>query len=572
MTQTTPAPGTCSKVATGIAGFDIMTGGGLPTGRASAAIGTAGAGKTVFAMQTLVHRVRETGSVGVFVSFEQSVEGVISDMTSFDWNARALIESGKILVVDGRPQPDILHSGAFDIVGLLATVRGATEPGPPACVVFDGLDTLLTMLPSPNAQRGELLRLQDFVERLGSTIILTIKATLGSNTGFEEMGLYMADCVIELTRDAEDALSSRSLRIQKYRSSNHVQGWMPFIMMAQGIEVEAIDARPKAMPVSDERLSTGIDRLDEMLSGGLYRGSSTLLSGAPGTAKTTLGTRFLDAVCRHGERALCICFDESPEEIVRNVNSVGTKLAPHVTSGLLRMHGMVDRSAGPDEFAHEIANQIRLHRPRHVLIDPVSIFTNSLPAQNAVRRLIQLCKREGITVVLTSLIERISGDVESSRSYVSTLCDNWIHLSYVINGGERNRALTIVKSRGTAHSNQVGELLLGNGGISIADVYTEDGAVLMGSLRWQRERANRRAIQIAEDEAMQRQRDVERSVGELARRIADLNSELTARENELEILRGQAVEVERSETARRASMSKRRAFGASSNEDATGAR
>lgn len=539
------------KIQTGIPGFDRMTGGGLPRGRVSAVIGTAGAGKTVFAMQTLVNIVRATGGVGVFVSFEQTMRGVIGDLSSFGWDAMPLIDSGRLLVIDGRPHADVLHSGAFDLIGLLAMVEGAASPGAPVCVVFDGIDTLLSLLGSPMAQRAELLRLQEHVHTLDATMLLTIKAVSSMGQGFEEVALYMADCVVELNRDAQWDMPSRSIRIQKYRSSNHAQSRVPFVMTAQGIEVESADADARTAPVSSERLSVGVERLDAMLRGGVFRGSSTLLSGAPGTAKTTLGTRFIDAVCQRAERALCICFDESPLEIVRNVASVGTLLAPHMASGLLQMHALADHAAGADELVHEIMVHIRRHRPRHLMVDPVSVFANSPGSRSAVQRLVRFCKREGITVVLTSLLERSAGESESSRSYVSSLCDNWIHLSYVVHGGERNRALTVVKSRGTAHSNQVGELLLDDEGITLADVYAEDGAVLMGSLRWQKERANQQAMQDARNAADDAYRDTERSVEDLTRRLTDLNDELAGKQQELVRLRGRAADVAAQETSRR---------------------
>ncbi|MEZ0211508.1 MAG: ATPase domain-containing protein [Xanthobacteraceae bacterium] len=556
MAETATAPN--AKISTGIAGFDAMTGGGLPRGRVSAIIGTAGAGKTVFAMQTLIHRVKETGGTGVFVSFEQSVPGVLADMTSFAWDAGPLIDAGRIVVFDGRPRADILLSGAFDIAGLLAAVEGACGDAPPACVVFDGIDTLLTMLPTPGAQRGELLRLQDHVHRLGGSVLLTVKASSLADSSFESLALYMADCVVELERAFEDGLSSRRLRIQKYRSSSHAESRFPLVMTSRGVEVELVDTAEQELPISGERLSTGIERLDAMLTGGYFRGSSTLLSGAPGTAKTTLGTRFLEAVCRRGERALGIFFDEAPEEVLRNIASVGTDLAVHRAAGMLRMHGMADRTGGPDEFVHEIIGQIIAHRPQHLLVDPISVFTASTVSQSAVRRLVQFCKRQGITIVLTSLVERNAVDSENSRSYVSTLCDNWIHLSYVVHGGERNRALTIVKSRGTAHSNQVGELLLSDDGITIADVYTEEGVVLMGSLRWQKERAGAIAVHEAEAAAAQHYRDVERAADDIARRIANLNAELAEKQQELTRFRDRATEMEERQTEGRSGIARLR--------------
>lgn len=555
------AAGRSGKAATGISGFDRMCGGGLPSGRIISVLGTAGAGKTVFAMQTMANLVRE-GGMGVFVSFEQSPDSVKEGFLSFDWGAESLLDAGRIVVFDGRLRGDVLLTGAFDIGGLLASVTGALSENSLNCVVFDGIDALLGILGDAPSQRGELLRLQDYAEKLPATVLMTLKARQASRSEFEEIALYMADCVIELERSAEEGMATRSLRIQKYRNSGHAQSRVPILLSSQGIEIAALDSDPQPPPVSNERLSTGIARLDDMMGGGLFRGSSTLLSGSPGTAKTSLGTRFLETMCHKGESTLGIFFDEHPAEIIRNVTSIQTDLSSHITSGLLVMHGIVDRSAGPDEFAHEIAEQVRLHGPRHLLIDPISIFTNTPSGQNAVRRLIQLCKRGGITVMLTSLLDRTTGENEQSRSYVSTICDNWIHLSYVVQAGERNRGLTIVKSRGTAHSNQVGELILSDEGIQIADPYAEDGAVLMGSLRWQKERDNEIALQTESYEADRIEREKKRAILDLEQRRREIDTELDDMRTEMARVRTRNADNLRLEAERRSSMSSRRGAGA----------
>lgn len=559
MTTGTPSkiPAT-EKIATGIPGFDQMTAGGLPRGRITAIIGTTGAGKTVFAMQAMLSLVGASKAPGVFVSFEQAPETVVSDFASFGWDATALVEAGKLHIVDARPAVDMVLSGAFDLDGLLAAVGSLSGGAPLSCVVFDGIDALLGLLPTPAAQRQELLRIQDRGARLAATTLLTVKAGFSVNSSFEDLALYMADCVIELSRDTEDGVSNRSIRIQKYRGSSHVLSRQPFLLTAQGFEVEGFDSRPLVYPAMGERLSTGLPRLDSMLGGGFFRGSSTLLSGAPGTAKTTIGALFLSAMCARGEPALLVGFDETPQETLRNMASVGIDLAPHVASGRLHIHRIANRSAGPDEISYEITSLIEKLGPRHLLIDPISVFSLTPRAQNAVYRISQLCKRHGITILFTSLLDRASGELEATRSHISALSDTWIHLSYVISGGERNRALTIVKSRGTAHSNQVAELVLSSAGLSIADVYTEDGAVLMGSLRWQRERANNAALRKAAEEATEHYRQVEHSADEIGARITTLTHELDGKRRELERLRNEAVLVAQEEGERRNEMTRLR--------------
>jgi circadian clock protein KaiC len=514
------------KIATGIPGIDEMTGGGLPQGRASVVLGSAGTGKTVLAMQTLIHWIEVTRRAGAFVSFEQPADSILADMASFGWNIPDLVETGRLLIVDGRPDPDAVRSGQFDILGLILAIRGGVESNGVSCAVFDGIDAMLTSLSSANDQRGELMRLQECMLDLDLSAIITVKESRPENASFEDLAVYASDCVIELKRVSENDISSRSLQIKKYRSSAHTENWTPYLITANGIEVELTDAHPDRIPVSVERISTGIPRLDTMLGGGLLRGSTTLLSGTPGTSKTTLGTLILATACERGERCLCICFDEAAEEIVRNVASVGTHLEGYLDRDLLRMHGMVAHSAGPDAIGNAVLSYLRDFDPHYLMIDPVSVFSNSQNSQNAIKRIVQSCKRRCITVLLTSLIHGARGELESSQSQVSAICDNWLHLSYVVNSGERNRALTIVKSRGTGHSNQVAELILTDSGITVADIYAEDGNVLMGSLRWQKEKANERARAEARELNAIEYRDKINSVEDIAARIKALNTEL----------------------------------------------
>lgn len=551
--ETRPIRRAGTKTPTGIDGFDRMTGGGLPAGRISAVIGATGAGKTVFAVQTLRHMLKREGHCGVLVSFEQSPEAIISDFSSFEWGISDLVASGRLLILDGRPDPDALFSGAFDIAGLLAGIEAIGADKPLTGIVFDGMDALLSLIRDPARQRQELLRLQTLADRLRTTALLTLKAKSGEEGTFEELALYMADCVVELIREMDEHIASRSIRVQKYRGSAHALGRQPFLLTEHGLVVEGPHSEDMSSPQAfGERLPTGLERLDGMLAGGFYRASTTLLSGAPGTAKTTLGSLFLSSMCERGETALFVGFDEASDEAVRNMKSVGIDLDRHVESGRLHMRRMVSYAAGPDEIGHEIAKLIETHKPDHLLIDPISVFSSSSRSQDAVRRIILLCKRRGITVIMTSLLDRGVGEIESTRSHISSICDTWIHLSYVVNGGERNRGLTIIKARGTAHSNQVGELVLSNSGVSIADVYTEDGAVLMGSLRWQRERANLEETRRAAEAAAGHYRDVELAAEDLARRIAGLNVELEDKHREMELMRVEKNEVTRLEVERRA--------------------
>lgn len=546
------------KVHTGISGLDTVLDGGLPEGRVSVFMGPSGAGKTVFAMHSLMHLIESGGAPGMLVSFEQPPESVLADMAGFTQDAYALSETEKLIVMDARPSPELVLVGKFDISGLLAIISDAAARYGVKYLVLDGIDAVLSLLTNTADQRGELIRLQGAIRELHLTAITTVKDANRSGSLFEDTVVYMSDCVVAFQRESSDGTSRRSLQVVKYRGSRHIENWVPFLISERGPSVEVMDLRPEIVEAALERLSSGVDRLDDMLGGGLLRASSTLLSGAPGTAKTTLAALFIETQCKRGERCLCICFDEAPGEIVRNVASVGVDLRFHMQSGLLEVDGLAAGSAGPDTIAQAILSHLQTFKPRHLMIDPVSTFDDAAASQNAIRRVIQHCKRNGITVMLTSLLERGGGELESSKSHVSTLCDNWIHLSYVVSAGERNRALTIIKSRGTRHSNQVAELVMTETGITVADVYVEAGAVLMGSLRWQKERSNRLAQQLAKENADLKYRESVRGVDELSMRLEALSAELESKKREMDLLKRSTEQSELEENARRSELSKLR--------------
>lgn len=543
------------KVATGFDGFDAVTGGGLPDGRVSVIAGGAGTGKSVFALQALLHAVRTGKRAGVYVSFEENPDSIPKNVAAFGWGLHEML-GRTVFLLDGRPDPDAVQSGRFDIGGLLALAEGIVRKHGAAYLVLDGIDALLGMLPSDLDRRREFARLQAWIERTALTTIVTIKHQAAIST-FEDIAVYMADCVVELQRTSTDAISRRSLRILKYRGSGHTQNWVPYVIGRGGIEIDPVQGHSGGFKVYSTRVSTGIADLDAMLRGGYFRASTTLLSGAPGTLKTTLASRFAEAACQRREKCLYVCFDEAPDEIVRNMTSVNTRLAPHVAAGRLRMEGRVARSSSADLLASGVMTGMEEFRPHCLVLDPVSAFAASgdvQAAHDAVRLIIQHGKQAGVTMLLTSLIDAVDGNAELSKAHVSTLCDNWLHVSYVINAGERNRALTIVKSRGTGHSNQVRELILGNEGVRLESVYTEQGEVLMGTMRWQREQHSRLESQQMQRHAQRRQRQTTLEAEALAARIRALEEELTDKRQDLEEIHDQHESSERHEGERRVTL------------------
>jgi circadian clock protein KaiC len=482
------------KAATGIEGFDTVSRGGLPRGRTTLLKGGPGAGKTVFALQCLAHAARKRREPGLFVAFEESTRQILANAASFDWRLPALMPR-KLYFFDARLAPEVVHAGAFDLSGMLAMLKAKKDELGARWIVFDGIDVLLTLLSDPAAEMREIYRIRDWLAENELTALITAK-TSGepAHAGNYDFMEFMVDCVVPLTRRLEHGVSLHRLQIAKYRGSDFQAGEFPVSFAASGMEVAPPEPAEILHQASRERLSAGFERLDTMLGGGVLRGSSTLITGLPGTSKTTLAGKFAEAACARGERTLFVSFDEGAEPIVRNLASVGVQFRPHLKSGLLSMYSARTESTSAEDHLLKLKALIRVHRPRCMVIDPLSAITKAggLAAARAVAsRLIYLVKAAGVTVFITAINQSDDPSAEATDLQVSTIADTWIHLSYLIRSGERNRALTIIKSRGTWHSNQVRELIIGNDGPKLADVYTAGGEVLMGTLRWEREEEER---------------------------------------------------------------------------------
>ncbi len=478
------------KLATGIDGFDELSRGGLPRHRTSLLIGGPGAGKTVFALQCVVNAAREHRAPGIFVAFEESPRQLIANGATFDWGLADLGEK-ELFFLDAHLSPALVKAGDFDLAGMLAMLAAKKKQMNAQWIVFDGIDVLLTLLQDPAAEMREIYRIRDWLAENGLTAIVTAKlddhTSEAVHYGFLQ---FMVDCVVRFERRQEDRVSAQSIRITKYRGSGYAAAEFPLNFGASGIEVGAAEPAEMGHQASSERITVGFKRLDAMLGGGVFRGSSTLITGVPGTSKTTLAGKFAEAACRRGERTLFVSFDEAAEQIVRNLSSVSIQLKPHFKSGLLRMYSARTEGISAEEHLIKLRSLIREHRPQCMVIDPLTAIAKAGTlgaARTVANRLIYMVKEEGITLLVTALSEAEDPRAEATDLQISTIADTWIHLSYLVRSGERNRALTVVKSRGTWHSNQVRELVLTSHGPTLTDVYSAGGEVLMGTLRWERE-------------------------------------------------------------------------------------
>jgi circadian clock protein KaiC len=543
----------------------------------------------VFALQSLVNAIRQRQEAGIFVAFEENTHQIIANAASFDWGLSALARN-KLFFLDAKLSPDVVKSGEFDLSGMLAMLKAKKEEIGAKWIVFDGIDVLLTLLQNPISEMREIYRIRDWLaDNDVNAAIITAKID-SDGTGVVHYGFlqFMVDCVVRFERRLEHGVALHRLEITKYRGSDFTAGEFPVSFGPSGMEVGAPEPAEIRQMASGERVSAGFERLDTMLGGGLFRGSSTLITGVPGTSKTTLAGKFAEAACRRGERTLFVSFDEGADRIARNLTSVGIHLKTYVKSGLLRMYSSRTETIGAEDHLVRLKMLIREHRPRCMVIDPISAIakTGGIAAARAVaNRFIYLAKDEKITVLVTAINEGDEPETEATDLQISTIADTWIHLSYLIRSGERNRALTIIKSRGTWHSNQVRELVLSDAGPMLADVYTAGGEVLMGTLRWEKEgeekakTAQRRAefdhkrheLQAAEADTRAQiktlQQDLERQRLELAMYSSDNEARIVSssdREQELRRIRS-ADPAGRAAARTGLSLAKRRASGSSGN-------
>lgn len=527
-----------AKAPTGIGGFDEITGGGLPGGSTTLLLGGPGSGKTILSLQFLVHGATACKERGIFVAFEETAKRVVANAASFGWGLDELLRQGTLFFLDAQPSPDLVQSGNFDINGMLAVLDAKVRAMKARRIVFDALDIVLALLPDNAAKRREIYRLHEWLLAHGLTGIITAK-TGGdeiSSISQQPFGFmqFMVDCAVILNHGVVQGVSQRSLRVQKYRGSTFDENESPMLIGKTGLEVaNAPTLSPTHAKVSNARVSSGVQRLDTMLGGGYYRGASVLITGFPGTAKTTLSGTFAAAACKRRERTLFVSFDSDSNEVIRDLASVGIRLDRYVKNGCLRMASARSITGSAETYLARIKTLAKEHQARCLVIDPVSTWTNSdndRSAHSVAERLIDWTKAQGITLVCTSLLDEMSNQTAvGSPMQISTLADTWIHLSYLVQAGERNRGLSIIKSRGTAHSNQVRELILSDAGVTLADTYTAGGEVLMGTLRWEKENAERAATEVTEVAARLKHVRLSAEAAELEVRIKSLQVELEAK-------------------------------------------
>jgi circadian clock protein KaiC len=521
------------KENTGIPGFDEITGGGLPQGRSTLVCGSAGAGKTLFAMEFLVRGATLYNQPGVFISFEETDEELSQNVASLGFDLKQLIADKKLLLdYVFIERAEIEETGDYDLEGLFLRLGHAIDAVGAKRVVLDTLEALFSGLPNEAIIRAELRRLFRWLKGKGVTAVITCERGEGTLTryGLEE---YVADCVILLDHRVQNQISTRRMRIIKYRGTSHGTNEYPFLIDEHGFSVLPITSIGLAHKAPTEFISSGIGRLDRMLNGnGFFRGSSILVSGTAGTGKSTISAQFMESACARGERALFFAFEESQNQIIRNMRSVGIELEKFVKKDLLRFYNARPSMFGLEVHLAMIHKLISEFRPCVVVVDPITNFLavgDSIETKSMLTRLLDFLKTEQITGMFTSLTSA-TDHIEDSEVGVSSLMDAWLLLKNVESNGERNRGLYILKARGMAHSNQIREFVLTNHGVELIDAYIGSERVLMGSAR---------SSQVARETAAQavRRHAMERKEKELQRKQQVFEAQLAALKGQYEMER-----------------------------------
>ncbi len=524
-----------SKSPTGIKGFDEITGGGLPKGRPTLVCGGAGCGKTLFAMEFLVRGATEFDEPGVFMSFEETNKELTVNVASLGIDLGDLIRKKRLILEHVHiERSEIEETGEYDLEALFIRLGYAIDSIGAKRVVLDTIESLFAGLPNQLILRAELRRLFRWLKERGVTAIITGERGDDKLTrqGLEE---YVSDCVIMLDHRVNEQTSTRRLRIVKYRGSLHGTNEYPFLIDETGFSVLPVTSLGLKHNVSNERVSSGISALDKMLEGkGYYRGSTVLVSGTAGVGKTSIAAHFAEAACKRGERVLYFCFEESPNQLIRNMLSIGIKLEPWLEKGLLQFHATRPTLYGLEMHLAATHKAVNAFKPDIVILDPINTFVigdNEIEIKTMLMRIVDFLKADQITALFTSLTSNNSSG-ESSEAGISSLIDTWILLRDIELSGERNRGMYVLKSRGMANSNQIREFILTDHGVELREAYIGSKGVLTGSARIAQEAEESAELLIRKKNLERRKREIEQKRNALKAQISALHFEFESQESE----------------------------------------
>ena len=521
------------KSLTGITGFDEVTNGGVPKGRPTIVCGGAGCGKTMFALEFLVRGATEYNEPGVLMTFEETSEDMTKNVASLGFDLKGLAARKKLVLEYVRIEPaEIQETGEYDLEGLFIRLKHAVDSIGAKRVVLDTPEAIFSGFSNTGLLRAEIRRLFRWLKDRGLTTVVTAEKGEGTLTryGLEE---YVSDCVIFLDHRVSEQVSTRRLRVVKYRGSSHVADEIPFLIDDRGFSVLPTSSMKLDHVVSNQRVSSGVQDLDDMLEGkGFYRGASVLVSGTAGAGKSSLAAHFADRTCREGKRCLYVAFEESPAQAMRNMRSVGVDLEKQVRKGLLRFEAWRPTQSGLEMHLLRIHKLVEEHKADAVVIDPVTnlLVGSQQELHSVLMRLIDFLKTQQITGFFTSLTQGRDKEIEQTDVGISSLIDTWIFARDVELNGERNRCIYVLKSRGMPHSNQVREFVMSKDGIRLLPVYVGSGTVLTGSARLSQEARERAESVLRQQTKEEQQRVLDGKRKALEAQIAAMRSEFAQEE------------------------------------------
>jgi circadian clock protein KaiC len=559
MAKKASSPPLLKKAPTGITGLDEITNGGVPEGRPTLVCGSAGCGKSLLAIEFLIRGAMQYNEPGVLMTFEEGAEDIKKNVASLGFDVDELIAKKKLVIDYVRVErSEIEENGEYDLEGIFIRLGYAIDQIKAKRVVLDTIETLFSGLSNQAILRAELRRLFGWLKNRAMTTIITGERGEGTLTrqGLEE---YVSDCVILLDHRVHGQVSTRRLRVVKYRGSTHGTNEYPFLIDEKGVSVLPITATGMDYAVSTERVSSGISALDEMLGGqGYYKGSTVLLSGTAGTGKSSVAAHLVDAACRRGERCLYFSFEESPAQIQRNMRSIGLRLDQWVKKGLLQFHSTRPTVHGLEMHLVLMHKMVSEFKPAVVVVDPISNLQTAgtlMDSSAMLIRMVDFLRKEKATAFLVSL-GTMGKLQESTDEGLSSMVDTWLLLRDIELGGERNRALYVLKSRGMNHSNQVREFIITSKGIKLTAPYLGPEGVLTGSARLSQEAKEKSARLALQEELRRKELALQHRRKSMQAQIQALQAGFLAEEEEFERTRAsslrttEALELDREAMAR----------------------
>jgi len=458
-----------AKVATQIQGLDDILHGGLPEGRTTLLAGGPGTGKSVLGLE-FIYRGAMSGNPGIFLTFEETAESMRQNALTFGWDLESLEQEGRFFLLEGRLDPHVVLAGDVSLKGLLAVIEGKAKEMTANRIVIDAIDMLMRLFDEPKRQQNEIFALNRWLKDQSMTALLTTKNLKDTDSIEYDYLDFMADCVIYLDQRISEQVTTKRLQVLKYRGSGYGANEFPFLISENGVHFNPITDMEMRYEPSSERISSGNASLDAILGGGYQTGTCVLIVGATGTGKTSVACTFARSACQEGQRVLYVNYEESPDSMAAGMLSMGIDLRPAINDSTLQIMSLMPESMGIEQQLFHILNRVKDFKPHHLVVDAISAckrIAGEKAAFDFLMRLIDFCKKMGITIILVNQSKSLSEEHEITGIGISSIIDTIIALRLRDMGNEMTRILLVLKSRGTKHSMNHHTFLLTDQGIQI---------------------------------------------------------------------------------------------------------